>query len=155
MSSKEEFLKSNGSFNNRHLGVHAEVFKISPFFDPRDFVQVKYEMLRAVERDGASVTDAVLEFGLSRKTYYQVSKAFDEGGMASLVPKKPGPKGPSKLHGEVAEYIDAYMSTRPSANAKEVAEQMEMQIGVRIHPRTIERYLEKKTVPPAKRQPDK
>ena len=155
MASKEESLKGNGSFNKRHLSVQAEVFKISPFFDARDFVQVKYEMLRAVERDGASVTDAVGDFGLSRKTYYQVSKAFEEGGLAALAPKKTGPKGPSKLRGDVSGFIDSYMSENPDANAKEVVSQMEVQLGVRIHPRTIERYLEKKTPPPAKRHTGK
>jgi len=152
MSSKEEALRANGSFNHRYRNVHADVFKTSRFFDARDIVQVKYEMLRAVERDGDSVTDAVGEFGFSRKTYYQISRAFDEGGLNALVPKKTGPKGPSKLRGEVSGFIDSFLSGDEKANAKEISGQMEAELGIRVHPRTIERYLEKKTKPTAVRQ---
>jgi transposase len=151
MASKEESLIETGSFNKRHLDVSAGIFKTSQFFDARDLVQVKYEMLRAVGSDGSSVADAAGKFGFSRKTYYQVGKAFGEGGLSALVPKKTGPKGPSKLRGEVSEFIDSYIERHERANAKEVAAQLDAEVGVRIHPRTIERYLEKKTDDSARR----
>ena len=146
MGLKEDALKDSGSFNKRHMSVRAEVFDTGQFFDARDLVQVKYEMLRAVERDGGSVTDAAYEFGFSRKTYYQINKAFEEGGLNALVPKKTGPKGPSKLRGDVSGFIDSYVAGHGSANAKEVAAQMEASLGVRVHPRTIERYLLNRTI---------
>lgn len=145
MPSKEESLKEGGSFNRSFMNVRAAVFSDSLFFDKKDLVQVKYEMLRAVAKDGCSVTDAADEFGLSRKTFYQVSKAFDGGGLSALTPKKPGPKGPSKLQGDASAFIDSYLSEHGGAKAMEIATQMEGALGVRIHPRTIERYLEKKT----------
>ena len=76
MTLKEDSLKGNGSFNRRYMNVHANIFKTGPFFDPRDLIQVKYEMLRAVAKDGVRITDAANEFGFSRKTYYQIIKAF-------------------------------------------------------------------------------
>src|SRR5438477_5425103 len=42
----------------------------SPFFDPRDLVQVKYELLRRVRVDGYSVAQATALFALSRPTFY-------------------------------------------------------------------------------------
>jgi len=47
------------------------------FFDPRDLVQVKYEMLRRVLIERASVTTATAEYGVSRPTYYQTKAHFD------------------------------------------------------------------------------
>ena len=147
MASKEDSLKDNGSFNRRYMNVHADVFKTGPFFDARDLIQVKYEMLRAVVKDNVRVTDVPDEFGFSRKTYYQINKTFEDGGLNALIPKKPGPKGPNKLHGKVSEFIDSYVSDHKNAKAREIATQLEKVLGVRIHPRTIERYFEKKTNP--------
>jgi len=147
MALKEDSLKDNGSFNRNYKNVYADVFKTNPFFDARDLVQVKYEMLRAVLKDGVHVTDAANEYGFSRKTYYQISKTFEDGGLNALIPKKPGPKGPNKLHGKVSEFIDAYVSHHKNAKAREIAAQLEKMLDVRVHPRTIERYFEKKTNP--------
>jgi len=145
MSPKEKSLMENGSYNKYHMRVNSETFKANSFFDVKDIVQVKYEMLRAVKVDGSHVTDIVGEFGFSRKTYYQINNAFEKGGLNSLVPKKPGPKGPNKLHGEVLEFINSYKVDHKNANAKEIALKLEEGAGVRVHPRTIERYFEKKT----------
>ena len=145
MATKEESLKGTCSFNRNFVNVHADVFNASPFFDAKDLVQVKYEMLRAVMKDGIGVTCVAEKFGFSRKTYYQIDKAFAEGGLYALMPKKTGPKGPNKLRGEVSNFIDSYVSRHDNAKAKEIAAQLEASLGSRIHPRTIERYLEKKT----------
>ena len=75
-------------------------FLQSDFFDPRDVVQVKYEMLRRVSVDNVSVTEASDEYGVSRPTYYQAKASFETAGVAGLVPKKRGPRGPHKLQGE-------------------------------------------------------
>lgn len=147
MTLKEDSLKDNGCFNRGYMNVHANIFKTGPFFDPRDLIQVKYEMLRAVAKDGVRITDAANEFGFSRKTYYQIIKAFENGGLNALIPKKPGPKGPNKLCGKVSEFIDSYVSDHKNAKAREIAVQLEKVLGVRVHPRTIERYFEKKTNP--------
>jgi transposase len=149
MSSKEESLKDNGSYNRYHMNVNADIFKTSPFFDVKDLVQVKYEMLRAVAKDGGRVTDVAEEYGFSRKTYYQIFNAFEEGGLNALMPKKTGPKGPSKLQGEISEFIDTYKTDHKNAKARatEIAAKLEERFGVRIHIRTIERYFEKKTNP--------
>jgi len=40
------------------------------FFDPKDIVQVKYELLRSCEVEGQNVASTCLDFGFSRTTYY-------------------------------------------------------------------------------------
>src|SRR6516165_625742 len=71
------------------------------FFDPYDFAQVKYEMLRAHSVDEDPVAEVCRQFGLSRESFYQIQQAFRELGFASLLPRKRGRKGPVKLKGEV------------------------------------------------------
>ena len=50
---KRELLRADGAFNRRAAQVTDPLFLKEPFFDPRDLVQVKYEMLRRVEARGA------------------------------------------------------------------------------------------------------
>lgn len=73
------------------------LFRDSAFFDPSDLVQVKYEMLRSVERDGRAVVEAAEAFGLSRPVYYVARELFNREGLPGLLPRKRGPKRPHKL----------------------------------------------------------
>ena len=56
-----------------------------PFFDARDLVQVKYEMLRRVHTEGHSVTAAAAAFGLSRPSFYLAQAAWHAGGSGAEV----------------------------------------------------------------------
>ena len=62
----------------------------SPFFDPRDLVQVKYELLRRVRVDGSSVAQATALFALSRPTFYAAQAAWEQAGIAGLLPQPLG-----------------------------------------------------------------
>ena len=73
------------------------LFLKGEFFDRRDLVQVKYEMLRRVRIDEASIVDAAAAFGLSRPSYYEALDAFTEQGLLGLRPRKRGPRGAHKL----------------------------------------------------------
>jgi len=68
---KLQTLQQQGTLNPRPKDVSDELFVQDGFFDPRDLVQVKYEMLRRVQADGKSVTDAAASFGFSRPSFYQ------------------------------------------------------------------------------------
>jgi hypothetical protein len=48
------------------------VFSGSQFFDPRDLVQVKYEMVRRVRVDRQPVSRSLAAFGFSRSSFYQL-----------------------------------------------------------------------------------
>ncbi len=57
----------------------------SPFFDSRDLVQVKYELLRRVRVDGDSVSHATSLFALSRPTFYAAQAAWERSGLLGLL----------------------------------------------------------------------
>jgi hypothetical protein len=65
---KLDALRESGTLNPRPAGVADEAFRASDFFDARDLVQVKYEMLRRVRAERTPVTRAAEVFGVSRPT---------------------------------------------------------------------------------------
>ena len=134
-------LREHGTFNPHPEAVTDELFRTHEWFDPRDLVQVKYEMLRRVRLEGQTVTRAAAAFGFSRLSFYQARAAFEEGGLAGLVPKKRGPHGPHKLTGEVMAFVEQARAGEPSVPASEMARLVSKRFRVRIHPRTIERAL--------------
>ena len=79
-SPKVKALLEEGTLNPTPEKVRDPKFQENEFFDPRDIVQVKYEMLRRVSIENASVTDTTEEYGVSRPTYYQTKANFDKGG---------------------------------------------------------------------------
>ena len=93
---KTDALLEQGTLNPTPEKVRDPKFQESEFFDPRDAVQVKYEMLRRVSIENASVTEVSDEYGISRPTYYQAKANFDAAGIAGLVPKRPGPASPTR-----------------------------------------------------------
>ena len=103
---KQQALREQGSLNGRSKLVADPLFLGSEFFDPRDLVQVKYEMLRRVRTDKHSVAAAAKAFGLSRPSFYQAQNAFEKGGLPGLARKRPGPRSAHKLSAEVLRFID-------------------------------------------------
>ena len=101
---KEAALAETRTLNPRPEAVRDEQFASSEFFDARDLVQVKYEMVRRVRVDGAPVTQTAATFGFSRPSYYEAAAAVDRDGLGGLVPAKPGPRRAHKLTGEVIAY---------------------------------------------------
>jgi transposase len=147
---KTAALLAEATLNPSPENVSDPKFQASDFFDPRDLVQVRYEMLRRVSVDDVSVSDAAAEYGVSRPTYYQARASFDEAGIAGLVPKKRGPRGPHKLRGEILAFAEKKLAPGEPIRAREMAKQIRREFSVKVHPRTIERALGgKKTAQPA------
>jgi transposase len=121
--------------------VRDETFRGEEFFDARDAVQVKYEMVRRVEVDGVSVTAAAAAFGFSRPSYYQAAVALTVSGLEGLVPAKPGPRGGHKLTDAVLDWAEARLAADPELRPGGLVEPIAAQFGVRVHRRTIERAL--------------
>ena len=93
---KAQELAASRTLNPRPEAVVDEGFRGSEFFDARDLVQVKYEMVRRVEAERSSVSAAAGAFGFSRQSYYSAARALAEEGLAGLVPAKPGPENAPK-----------------------------------------------------------
>ena len=143
---KSDALSKEGTLNPTPGKVVDPKFMNSEFFDPRDAVQVKYELLRRVLVDKASVTDATNAYGISRPTFYQAKENFERAGIAGLVPRKRGPHGPHKIGGEVMAFIEEHLVAGTPLRARQLAALIHSKFGLEIHPRTIERaVLEKKT----------
>lgn len=139
--SKTNTLREEGTLNPRPETVTDPKFREGEFFDPRDIVQVKYEMLRRVQKDEASVTQAVADVGFSRPTFYEAKASFEQAGIAGLVPKKRGPRGPSKLRGEVTRFLLQLVVPGEPIRAPELARKVRQKFGIGVHPRTIERAV--------------
>ena len=131
------------------------LFRDNPFFDPRDGLQVKYEMLRRVRVDGYSVSQAAASCGLSRPTYYQVEDAFNREGLIGLLPEKKGPKRAHKLTGEVLAFIEDQLETEPGLTPGELAQLVLDEYHIEVHPKSIPRALGrlKKKRTPVKQKP--
>jgi transposase len=145
--SKVRALLEEGTLNPTPEQVRDPKFQLSEFFDPRDIVQVKYEMLRRVSVENASVAGASEEYGVSRPTYYQTKANFDKAGLAGLVPQKRGPRGPHKLQGEVLAFVQQQLIPGEPVRARELAKLIRQKFDLRIHPRTIERAAGVKKTP--------
>jgi transposase len=145
--SKIKALLAEGTLNPTPQKVRDPKFQENEFFDPRDVVQVKYEMLRRVSIEKAPVTSATEEYGVSRPTYYQSKANFDKGGVAGLVPRKRGPRGPHKLQGEALAFVEQQLVAGEPVRARELATLIRQKFDLHIHPRTIERAVTGKKTP--------
>src|SRR5678815_5572344 len=122
---KLEALRAQGTVNPRPGDVRDPAFVESEFFDPRDLVQVKYEMLRRVRADGSAVADAAANFGVSRPTFYKAQTDFERDGLAGLLPGKRGPRGPHKLTAKVMSFIERTIANEPGLDAAVLVERIE------------------------------
>lgn len=139
---KEAALREARCLNPRPEAVADEAFTAGPeFFDARDLVQVKYEMVRRVRADGQPVTAAAAAFGFSRPSYYQAAAAVDAGGLAALVPARPGPRRAHKLTDEVVAFAAQVREADPSLTSAGLAEAIAGRFGIRVHPRSVERAM--------------
>ena len=144
---KLEALREEGTLNATPDGVHDAKFQESEFFDPHDIVQVKYEMLRRVSVENASVSAATEEYGVSRPTFYQTKASFEKGGVAGLAPQKRGPRGPHKLRGQALAFVQEQLVAGEPVRARELAKLIRQKFALNIHPRTIERAVAGKKTP--------
>ena len=94
---KVQALRAERSLNPRPEAITDERFAASEFLDARDLVQVKYEMVRRARVDGEPASRAAEAFGFSRPSFYAAQDALDRGGLAALVPARPGPRGAHKM----------------------------------------------------------
>lgn len=119
--------------------IHDEFFTGHSFFNPEDQMQVKYEMLRRVDVEGAQVSRTVKAFGFSRVSFYAIRKRFQKDGLNGLIDKTRGPKGGNKLKGFVLETL--LEMNRREKNPSVLAALIQEKTGVEVHPRTVKRAL--------------
>lgn len=138
---KVAVLREERCLNPRPEMVRDQAFASSEFLDARDLVQVKYEMVRRVRVDGDAVSRTVVDFGFSRPSFYEAAAALDAGGLAGLVPARPGPRRAHKMSDEVVAFAKERLEADPELRAADLVGVIEDHFGVRVHPRSIERAL--------------
>lgn len=134
-------LKESGTVNPHAQDVLDPAFAGSDFFDPRDLVQVRYEMLRRVRSDGQPIAETTTRFGVSRPTFYKAQTDFDRAGLAGLLPTKRGPRGPHKITAEVLQYIEQLRAQDESVDVHTLTAEIAKRFDLAVHRRTVERAL--------------
>lgn len=138
---KLRILRQTHTLHPHPEGVRDPLFTTgSAFFDPRDLVQVKYELLRRVRLDGASVSQATLLFALSRPTFYAAQAAWERAGLVGLLPEPTGPRHAHKLTEEIITQLEPLAKTMSST---QLAEWLREERQLSVHPRSIERALKR------------
>ena len=137
---KQRSLEESGTANPHAREVRDPAFIDSDFFDPRDLIQVRYEMLRCVQTEGQSVAKASAMFGVSRPTFYKARSDFDRSGLVGLLPAKRGPRQPHKITPEVARFIEETVR-REELTAQRLVERIAERFGLVVHQRTVKRAL--------------
>lgn len=138
---KSAELARSRTLNPHPEAVSDELFGTSVFFDARDLVQVKYEMLRKVERKEASVAGAATSFGLSRQTYYTAAQALAQEGLVGLLPDKLGPRRAHKLTDEVLDFATSLLAEGAARSSADLARAIEERFGLSVHRRSVERAV--------------
>ena len=138
---KTQALRQRGCLHPHPEKVADPLFASSDFFDPRDLVQVKYEMVRKVQVDHQPVSRGATAFGFSRPSFYQAQARLRRGGLPALVPQKPGPRRRHKLDIEVMAFLRQLRSEDPSLRPADLAGRILERFGRKVHPRSVERAL--------------
>jgi transposase len=138
---KVRFLAERAALHPHPERVQDTLFHDAPFFDPRDLVQVRYEMLRRCRVDGQPPARVARAFGVSRQLLHLSARAFQAEGLPGLFPRKRGPRAAHKCTDEVMAFVLLRRSQSPRLTLAELLGEVERSWGVRLHRRTLERHL--------------
>lgn len=148
---KAAALARDGVLNPHPEGVRDPLFNDldcraadNPFFDPKDLVQVRYEMVRRHQKDGIAISDVAETFGVSRPTFYKAQGALAGQGLAGLVPRHRGPKGGHKISAEVLSFVEEVKVATPELTLPQVIGMIAERFGRDVHRRSLERALARK-----------
>lgn len=148
---KTEELKRTGTLNPRVDNVTDPLFKQNSFFDPRDLLQARYEMLRRHTAEQMPILEAAAAFGVSRPTFYQAQASFQRAGLAGLLPARRGPKGGHKLTAEVLDYVASLRESEPRLTTVRCVKAIQERFAMTIHRRSLERALARGKKKPRRR----
>src|SRR5260370_24592644 len=110
---KSEALAHDGVLNPNPEAVRDALFTGNPFFDTKDLIQVRYEMVRRHQVDGVAISEAAASFGVTRPTFYKAQSALQTAGLAGLLPSRRGPKAGQKVSGDVITFVTDLKAGRP------------------------------------------
>jgi transposase len=141
---KTQALARDGALNQHPESVRDSSFTSNPFFDPKDLVQVRYEMVRRHCADGLSISEVADAFGVSRPTFYKAQSALADAGLLGLLPRPRGPKGGHKVSAEVVTFVTELKVATPDLTTSQSLSAIEARFGLKVHRRSLERALARK-----------
>jgi transposase len=141
---KEAALARDGALNPHPEAVRDRLFNENPFFDPKDLVQVRYEMVRRHQVDSLPISDVADAFGVSRPTFYKAQSALADQGLAGLVPQQRGPKDGHKISADVLAFVDELKMASPDITLPQCLTAIAVRFGVSVHRRSLERATMRK-----------
>jgi transposase len=150
---KAQALRRQGTLYPHPEKVVDPLFAQHDFFDPRDGLQVKYEMLRRVQAEGKSVTQTAAAFGLSRPAFYQAQVAFQTKGLAGLIPRKRGPRRAHKLTEESLAFVEELRGKPDLLSIPALVQRLRDRFGLIVHRRSLERALARRKKKHLERHP--
>lgn len=149
---KIRFLRSCGALYSKPETVKDEAFAHNEFFDSRDAVQVKYEMVRRHRVDARPVTEVAKSFGVSRQTFYKTVSVFKVQGIPGLLPQRRGPKRAHKCTDNILDFAERWPGLPAAEREDDLAKAIQRQFGVTLHPRSIDRALARRKKKRQRRQ---
>ena len=152
-SGKPDRLRQAGLLNPHPERVRDSRFADSDFFDPRDILQVRYEMVRLVRLDKLTLAKAAERFGVSLPTCFRAAKAFAQDGLQGLLPQRRGPRGPHKITPEILRFVDDYRALHGRTSSATLVALIEQRFGVGLHPRGLEKALARREKKPPQAAP--
>jgi transposase len=141
---KSQALARDGVLNPNPEAISDPLFSSNPFFDPKDLVQVRYEMVRRHDAGGVSISEAAASFGVSRPTFYKAQSTLATSGLAGLVPRARGPKDGHKISAKVVAFVIDLKTGQPELTTPQCLAAIEAQFGLKVHRRSLERALARK-----------
>jgi transposase len=138
---KSAALRAAGALHPRPEAVQDEAFSRHEFFDRRDRVQVKYEMLRRHRLEDRPVTEVATAFGVSRQAFYKAETAFRSGGLPGLLPRRRGPRRAHKCSDALLDFVEQWRAAPASEREANLVEAIRRRFQVSLHPRSIQRAL--------------
>ena len=141
---KSEALAQDGLLNPNPEAVRDALFASHPFFDAKDLVQVRYEMVRRHRVDGVAISESAAAFGVTRPTFYKAQSALQTDGLAGLLPSRRGPKEGHKMSAEVTAFVDDLKAASPELTTSQCLDAIDARFGIKVHRRSLERALARK-----------
>jgi len=138
---KSVALREAGALNAHPERVRDPAFAAHEFFDPRDRVQVRYEMLRRHRLEGQPVADVARTFQISRQAFYAAQDAFTSQGLPGLLPQRPGPRGAHKCTEEILDFAEQWPAPDAPPPTQSLTDTVRERFGTIIHPRSLQRAL--------------
>ena len=148
---KSEALSQDGVLNPNPEAVRDALFAGNPFFDAKDLVQVRYEMVRRHQVDGVAISEAAEAFGVTRPTFYKAQNALQTAGLAGLLPSSAVPRAATRSLPRWSPSSPISELRAPRLTTSQCLDAIEARFGIKVHRRSLERALarKKKRINPA------